>query len=403
MMSRTLSTLVLVAHGSFSLCAEQYLPTDAPQHVEHHKAPSSNVSRGSFMAFTAKVLKDKVRLRLQPNLDSPIIRELGTHDLVLVVGETEDFYAVAPPTDVKAYVYRTFVLDGIVEGNHVNVRLEPDVSSPVIGQLNSGDPVVGRISSKDKKWIEMEPPHSTHFYISKEYLRKIGDASMISALQKRREEFHHILSTAPQIIQDEFNKPFNQIHLDALIQNLSKIATATSEFPEEAEQAKELISKTEEQYLRRKVADMEAKMLSAAAPVSSTSMPEQIETVHTPNYSQTTIAQINSRNQHWVNAEQKLYEDWQFRNPRGSLDNFYQDLAEDATTLQGVLEPYTRAVKNKPGDFVLLNQSNHLPIAYLYSTRTNLLDKAGQQVVVRVVPRDNNNFAYPAYFVLDVN
>src|SRR6185436_15600633 len=74
-----------------------------------------------FSPFTGKVKGRKVRLRAQPDLDGRVVRELGGQDMLVVVGEKGDFYAVEPPSGLKAYVFRSFVLDGVVEGNRVNV------------------------------------------------------------------------------------------------------------------------------------------------------------------------------------------------------------------------------------------------------------------------------------------
>ncbi|MBA2727993.1 MAG: hypothetical protein H0U49_07460 [Parachlamydiaceae bacterium] len=59
-------------------------------------------------------------------------------------------------------------------------------------------------------------------------------------------------------------------------------------------------------------------------------------------------------------------------------------------------------MKNKPGDFLLLSSISNLPIAYLYSTAVNLQDKLGRIATVQVVKRPNNNFAFPAYYVIFV-
>ena len=70
--------------------------------------------------------------------------------------------------------------------------------------------------------------------------------------------------------------------------------------------------------------------------------------------------------------------------------------------LKGILEPYHRNVKNRPGDYVLINPSTKLPIAYLYSTKVNLQRKVGQAITVQGLARPHNNFAFPAYFILSV-
>lgn len=73
--------------------------SETPTPVESNHPPQPVVPpappQSPFQAFTGKVTKNKVRLRLQPNLDGPILRELKQGDLLIVVGETDDFYAVS--------------------------------------------------------------------------------------------------------------------------------------------------------------------------------------------------------------------------------------------------------------------------------------------------------------------
>jgi hypothetical protein len=99
-----------------------------------------------FKAFTGKVTGKRVRLRNAPTLTSNTIRELNNGDMLVVVGEESDFYAVQPISGLKGYIYRTYVLDDVVEGTRVNVRLAPDLESAVVAQLNSGDRIKGVVS-----------------------------------------------------------------------------------------------------------------------------------------------------------------------------------------------------------------------------------------------------------------
>src|SRR5262249_24708062 len=98
-------------------------------------APNADSSQviADFKPFTEKIVRNKVRLRLQPNLESKILREFNKGDLLIVMADKGDFYAVKPPVDFKGFIFRTFVLDNVVEGNRVNVRLEPDLEAIVIG------------------------------------------------------------------------------------------------------------------------------------------------------------------------------------------------------------------------------------------------------------------------------
>lgn len=373
--------------------------------------PQSAAATISFNPFTGRVLKNKVRMRLQPSLDSTILRELNSNDFVIVTGEKEDFYAIQPPKDIKGYVFRTFVLDGVIEGNKVNVRLEPDLSAPIIAQMNTGDQVVGTISPQDKKWLEISPPSSTRFYIAKSYIEKAGDVNLMSLMAKKEEEADALIETATANSKAEMEKPFESINLYNAIQDLNIVVTQYKEFPDLVTKAKDLINRIQEEYGHKKEAFMAAKKNSElqTVTIATSTLPavQHSEPIPVAKESSHLLSNqasgVNSKMATWLPIEQNVFELWTDKHPHSSLEEFYQQQSKDAVILTGIVEPYSRSVKNKPGDYILVNQANHLPIAYLYSTKVNLQDLVGQETSVRVTSRNNHNFAFPAYFVLSIN
>lgn len=357
-------------------------------------------------AFTGKISKNKVRMRSGPSLDGAIIREMNKGELLLVLGETDEFYVVQPPADVKGYIFRTFVLDNKVEGNRVNVRLAPNTEAPVVAQMNSGDPADGTISSLNNKWLEINLPESTRFFVAKEYLEKVGDKNYMTRMAERRDEVNRLLQSTYALSQQELHKQFPDIKLERITDNYQKIATDFSDFPEQAARAKELLEQVKDNYLQMKIAYLEAKAdarVATAAP-SREQPVEQAQTTHKPEGFPTlpVMAQDPTEKMNaWAPVELAYYEAWKENNP-GSLQDFYAAERKNSITLSGVIEPYARAVKNKPGDYVLLDPNTQLPIAFLYSTNVKLHEKLGQKITLEAVERNNNHFAYPAYYVLSL-
>jgi hypothetical protein len=421
------------ASGEPDSAYEEVEAADAPETkpeapVKKQTAPKANEKakpNTPLTSFTGKVIKNKVRLRAQPTMDSAIIKELGQGDLLIVLDENDDFYAIQPPKEIKAYVFRTFVLDNIVEGSKVNVRLSPDVDAPVIGQLKGGDRVNGTISTQNNKWLEIQPPASVRFYVAKEYVEKIGDANLMSKIERRRNEVNLILNSATLSAQNEMQKDFPEINLESATAGYNKVIKNFTDFPDQVEKAKTLLAKLQEDYMKKKIPYLEAKASQSSqldekmksqqeklslleqqlqkeranksySPVANTTAP--ISAPKAANYQG-----INDKMNLWSPVEQNVYQTWSAENDNGSMEDFYQQQGESAVAMKGIIEPYTRVVKNKPGDYVLMNQTNHLPIAFLYSTQVNLQDHVGREVTVYGVTRPNNNFAYPAYFVLGLD
>jgi uncharacterized protein YgiM (DUF1202 family) len=458
---RRSALLVLVAMA-FSCCAatvlaqNQQCPANNQQCAAHKQCPANNhhcsqcqkndegcgipeedsahdvaplTPAPDFLAFTGKVVKNKVRLRHQPSLDSPILKELNHGDMLIVVGETEDFYAVQPPNGTKAYVFRTYILDNVVEVDRVNVRLEPDLESPIIAKLSQGERIEGTLSPQNNKWIEIKAPNTTRFYIAKEYIEKLGDPSVMTSIQKRRDEANFLLNTSVLASQAEMQKPFPEINLEGAYSNYNRVISSYKEFPEQVAKAQELLASLQDAYLQKKIAFLENKAKFAqeewlaknsqlndqmkAQQQRLAQLEQQIKkekTASSPQLAQSSrsAGQQNSQNSlnnkmaAWVPVEEALYRKWSADNSNGSMDDFYNNQRRAPVLLKGILEPYTRVIKNKPGDYMLVDSANNLPIAFVYSTHVNLQDLLGKEVTLFTAPRSNNHFAFPAFFVLYV-
>jgi uncharacterized protein YgiM (DUF1202 family) len=349
-----------------------------------------------FQAFTGKITKNKVRLRINATLDAPIAKELNKGDLLLIEGENEEFYAVAVPEEIKGYVFRTFVLDNKIEGHRVNVRLSPTTDAPVIAQLNTGDTVNGVTSPLNSKWLETSLPPTTRFYVSKDYVEKVGDAKYLSTMAKRRDEVNQLLATAFMTSQQEMQKTFPEINLAKIEESYKSIAHNYPDFPDQASRANELLGEIEENYLQKKIAYLEYK-LENPSPI------KQVATVESFGFPAVVVPADTeeARQSSWVPVEKELYEAWR-KNHEGSQDDYYVNQKPNAHEIKGIVQPYFRPVKNRPGDYVLINEKTKQPFAYLYSTKVSLNDKVGQEVSLKVAERPNSHFAYPAYFVLEI-
>ncbi|MBT6928199.1 MAG: hypothetical protein HN980_01705 [Waddliaceae bacterium] len=378
--------------------------------------------------FTGKVTGDRVRMRVKPTLiDSTIIREFNRSDLVLIDGEVDGFYAVTPPKEMKAYIFRTYVLDGVVEGTGINVRLAPDVEAPIVAQLNTGDTVDGHISDISNKWLEITSPESVRFYIAKEYVTNAGDENYITMMAGRGQEAEQALSTAALTGESEINKPFEEISIERVKQGFEDIIISYNDFPEQVEKAQEALALVQEAYLQKKVAFLEtrtqktaeelrAKGEKLAEGIKQFAGDENLDIVtvsegvdvntealfemHLVSGNETIMLDMTDKMRIWTPKEQALYESWKTDNEDKNIVEFYEEQKIDAKKITGILEPYSAVVKNKPGDFVVLKHG--IPVAYIYSTNVDLQEKVGKEVAVIGLERSNNDFAFPAYFAVSI-
>jgi uncharacterized protein YgiM (DUF1202 family) len=365
----------------------------------------------SFKPFTGKVSANKVRIRAKADLESHIIRQVNKNDLLLVVGEEGDFYAVEPPKDTKAYVFRSYVLDDLVEANRVNVRLEPHVDAPIIGQLQAGDRVHGQVCPLNHKWLEIGAPKGTRFYVSKEFLISAGGPEYLASMEKRKAQVDELLNSAYMMAESECKKPYEEMAPTQAIEQFQTILRNFADFPDAAAHAKEGLALLKETYLNKKISYLESK-----AELSPSAKEELIAKHKQENRDLFVDAPVNvdpnlwsKRNQKkemtdsmrfWDTLEESLFLSWTAFHTGKKMDDFYAEQKANASVLSGKIERYDYQVKEKPGDYIL--RSADAPIAYLYSTHVDLEKYAGKMVTVIASPRPNNHFAFPAYFVLSV-
>lgn len=388
-MPRLFFCTLLMASGTLFLHAET--------------TPPKQQSR--YAAFTGKVTANKVRLRVKPDRESPVLRQAVKDDLFLIVGEAGDFYAVEPPPGVKAYVFRSYVLDGIVEAGRVNIRLEPHTDSPILGQLQLGDKVQGEVSSLNHKWLEIDPPSSVRFYIAKEYVEKAGGPEYLALMSKRKAEAENLLAQAYSLAEEECKKDFEAMKPETAIGLFQTLLKNYLDFPECIAQAKQGLALIKETYLQKKLAYLEAKV-----GLSETLKQEIIAKHKEENrdlFSEVALLDGKKRPKKipqtdamrvWNTLEDALYLSWAPFHHEKSREEFYEEQLANAILLTGTVEPYTHSVQEKPGDY-LLKRNGH-PVAYLYSTQVDLSQLSGKEVSLLAAPRQNNHFAFPAYFVL---
>jgi len=379
-------------------------------------------------AFTGRIIRDKVRMRASPSADSPVVKELNRGAMLVIVGEVDDFYAVKPPKDTKAYIYRTLVLDGVVEGKNVNVRLAPHLESPIIAQLNTGDTIEADISEKNTKWLEIAPPASTLFYVSSDFIEKIGDANFLATYETRKTDVNELLNSTYLLSEAELKKPFNEMESKKVVDNYEHLIHEYTDFPDQVSQAAAYLTKFNDAYLHKKVEYLETKTKQTAelthnnqkialeelknAQKNTFDIEEQLQRasqtqmaskIYKKWVSEKFASEIDAKMALWIPVEIAHYEEWAEKNGNRSIQDFYEEQKGHAVALRGVVESYDRPVRNKPGDYLLVNKTNRLPIAYVYSTHVNLNEKIGKEITVDAVLRPNNNFAYPAYFIIDAD
>jgi hypothetical protein len=369
-------------------------PTDSetaslPTPVAQSPAPKQIRAPKNLESFTGKVTCSRLRVRLQPSLEGVILEELNQNDMVVATDQVDDFYAIKPDPTRKGYIYRAYVLDNVVEANNVNVRLGPDTHTPILCQMSQGDHVCGTVCPENNKWLVVELPETIRFYVAKDYIVNVGDPGLFKRTQARKQQVAARLDAVDKSIQEELAKSFDDVQLVSYVNDLKTVVAQNQDLPELAGRAQALLKSTQEQYLQLSLGRTlpAAKEEAADSKAIAMAIPE---TLQRP-------VSVSLEQQEEGFVEQALRS--------GQITNkqaFYSEALKNAQEIVGQLVPYDRPVKNRPGDFMLVDGKTKVPVAYLYSCTIDLRPFAGQVVRLAVSPRPNHHFALPAYAVLEV-
>ena len=365
-----------------------------------------------FRPFTGKVIGSKVRIRVKPDLESPILKQIDKNDLLLVVGEENDFYAVEPPKETKAYVFRSYILDDRIEANRVNVRVEPHADAPIIGQLKAGDQVKGQICALNHKWLEIPAPKGTRFYVSKEYLTSAGGPDFLATMEKRKAQVEELLNTGFLLAEGECKKSYEEMIPAAATDKFQTVLKSYPDFPEAVSQAKEALALLKETYLNKKITFLESKselspgakeeLLAKHRAESAEFFADAPVVLDPALWNKRSPKKMMSQSMRvWDVLEESLYLSWTAFHSGKKIDDFYSEQKANASVLSGTIQNYDETIKDRPGDFILSQDDGSL--SYLYSTQIDLSEYVGKTVSVVASQRPNNHFAFPAYFVLSVD
>lgn len=358
------------------------------------QAKSPHAIRNAFEPFTGCIRRSKVRMRAQADVNSSIVSELTQGSLIAVVGEHDDFYAVRPQESMQVYVYRTYVLNQTVDAARINVRLGPSMDAPIIGQMQKGDRIEGQISKENDQWIAINLPDTISLYIAKEFIEKVGPPSYLSNVRARREEAAEWIRlselSAQKALDHPAYHPAEELDLAQAYGYLNRVHAQCKEFPDLINRAEQARNAIEE-----KVKQKQLYARLHPQPIVTPPMPNHPPLPAIPRSMPETMS-------YWVPHEQILFEDWRKQHPEESITAFYTAQESTAQPLKGVIQPYTRSIQNKPGNFLLIDPVNGHPTAFLYSTQVDLQEHAGKTLSLLAAPRANHNFAFPAFFVLSI-
>ena len=203
-----------------------------------------------------------------------------------------------------------------------------------------------------------------------------------------------LVKNANLLAQAEMLKPFREIDFTKLTTSYTEILDDYAEFTKEISPVKTALSTLQEAYLQKKLAFLENKAM-----VLGKSIALGGDAAATIIGGQTALTS-KDRIKLWSAVEEAIFVSWSSAHFNKTMNDYYEEQKLSSVKISGIVEAYHDSVCNKPGNFIIRDRD--LPRAYIYSTMIDLHNYEGQYVTLIVSQRPNNNFAFPAYFALEV-
>jgi uncharacterized protein YgiM (DUF1202 family) len=184
-------------------------------------------------ARTGEINVHDINVRAGAHLNYEILTQLDKGDLVLVKQTRGDWTRIAMPPGVLAWVSSRYVADdGVVEGEHVNVRSGPGLKYNLLCQLKRDDQVVIKETSEDRAWYGIAPPEAAGAWVYAKYVTDKGPASLYAEWAPRKAKCVALLASADRLRTYELKRPEAEIRFDAILANYRRIESDYADMPE---------------------------------------------------------------------------------------------------------------------------------------------------------------------------
>lgn len=125
--------------------------------------------------FQAEVNTDKINIRSDSTVSSLVICQVDKGEILEVVLERYEWLKVRLPKSASVFVKKNLVSipgknNAKVIKDRVNIRLKPNEASPVVGRVNSGETIT--VLEEAGEWYKIEPAPSCFGWINKRFATK---------------------------------------------------------------------------------------------------------------------------------------------------------------------------------------------------------------------------------------
>lgn len=138
---------------------------------------ANNPPKKSFL-FKGEVKGDDINIRADATASAEVIAKIKQGEILEVTSESYDWYKVRLPSTTSVFIYKNLAMisadkSASVAKDNVNIRLRPDLSSPIVGKAAQDETL--NILQEAGDWYKIEATPGCFGWIHKNYLAKIEE------------------------------------------------------------------------------------------------------------------------------------------------------------------------------------------------------------------------------------
>ncbi|MEW6074676.1 MAG: SH3 domain-containing protein [Candidatus Omnitrophota bacterium] len=157
-----------------------------------------------FVPFRGTVTSDGIHIRSDSTVTAPVICDVGKGDSLDVLAQLYEWYRVRLPRSAPSFIRKDLVTKetgsvATIIKERVNVRLEPNESSPIIGRAVKGEEI--NIVADAQGWYKIEPVAKSSGWIHRRFVQKAiqpAPAEAVPLTQREAKETHKEPSRTPE-------------------------------------------------------------------------------------------------------------------------------------------------------------------------------------------------------------
>lgn len=136
--------------------------------------------------FQGQVNADSINIRSDSTVSAELICKVNKGDYLEVVSELYNWYKVKLPVGAPSFIKNNlvkFLGSDVLEisKNRVNIRLRPNMSSPIVGKIEKGERV--KYLAHRGRWLKVEPTGKSFGWIHTKFVDKITPVDRLENIE----------------------------------------------------------------------------------------------------------------------------------------------------------------------------------------------------------------------------